>query len=590
MKKAISTLIILFIITSYNYCQNTKLPDKLRFFEIKESNQVSTASTDFNTKNAAQSENVEFGDAPDVGWSKQFGGSAEDFITSVKTDSHNNIYVTGVYSETMTVQNVTLSSVGIREAFLAKFCSEGNLIWLNSIPSNPGFETYLTDLYISPNNKLFILGHYTGGLTIEQFHFSNYASQQVFYAELDTAGNFTYVSNMESYTGKGVAIDINKHGDIYIASAFTNRLYEDVYTSFIFKYNYLHDLQWIKYVDKTIDDLIVEDTLLYLSGNYKRNQLDFDSVSLPYPVGFEDIFVAKADMEGTVFSAFTLKNVVGYGSASRTNIEIDDEKNILLTGCSRTGISTDADSIMNGGTFIAKFNLNGDNEWITKINEYVNESNLDVDSDGFSYIASTGVIYKIDVSGNIVELKPINKETFAVDINNLDEIIIGSDLYGRIEFLKLDESLKLLWKNEWAGTSAIANVVAMVTDNDANIYSLCETSNSINFENTDLNKSLFLTKHNANGDLIWINEFPYQGESIVWSQGGNFLNIDTVTNHLYIATAITDTLIISDIERILPSTNGKIVILKLDLDGKIIWAKTEDFQFIRFISGSSYRW
>ena len=64
---------------------------------------------------------VKYDTLGNVLWAKNYGSTAGDTANSVGLDAAGNIYVTGFYSGTMTVEGVTVTSKGIFDIFLAKF-------------------------------------------------------------------------------------------------------------------------------------------------------------------------------------------------------------------------------------------------------------------------------------------------------------------------------------------------------------------------------------------------------------------------------------------------------------------------------------
>jgi hypothetical protein len=65
-----------------------------------------------------------------VVWAKNAGGAAGDIAYGVALDNSGAVYVTGFFSGTMTVDGVTVTSAGLYDIFLAKYNSDGTLVWL----------------------------------------------------------------------------------------------------------------------------------------------------------------------------------------------------------------------------------------------------------------------------------------------------------------------------------------------------------------------------------------------------------------------------------------------------------------------------
>lgn len=75
---------------------------------------------------------VKYDTLGNVLWAKNYGSSAGDIARGVALDPSGNVYVTGFYSSSMTVQGVTVMSRGLFDVFLAKFDTNGTLLWLRS--------------------------------------------------------------------------------------------------------------------------------------------------------------------------------------------------------------------------------------------------------------------------------------------------------------------------------------------------------------------------------------------------------------------------------------------------------------------------
>ncbi len=66
-------------------------------------------------------------------FAKSFGGKADVIATCIDASFNNlYIYMSGYYEGSMTIGNKTLTSIGKKDFFLAKFDSDGNLVWARS--------------------------------------------------------------------------------------------------------------------------------------------------------------------------------------------------------------------------------------------------------------------------------------------------------------------------------------------------------------------------------------------------------------------------------------------------------------------------
>ncbi len=75
---------------------------------------------------------VKYDTLGNVVWAKNYGSTLGDIAQGVALDPAGNLYVTGFFSSTMTVEGVTVSSKGLFDVFLAKFDPNGVLLWLKT--------------------------------------------------------------------------------------------------------------------------------------------------------------------------------------------------------------------------------------------------------------------------------------------------------------------------------------------------------------------------------------------------------------------------------------------------------------------------
>ncbi|MFO8233812.1 MAG: hypothetical protein R6U04_00210, partial [Bacteroidales bacterium] len=76
-------------------------------------------------------------------WIYKIDGEGQELRSTFNTDEQGNIYITGMFTEACNFGNDTiLSSDGIGDIYLAKFNSQGHLLWINHIGRGESFQTY----------------------------------------------------------------------------------------------------------------------------------------------------------------------------------------------------------------------------------------------------------------------------------------------------------------------------------------------------------------------------------------------------------------------------------------------------------------
>lgn len=161
-------------------------------------------------------------------WSAMsFGGAGTDIGQAIKTDSSNETYVTGAFSETAYFHgsrpgNKSLTSAGGQDVFLAKYDSTGNLSWVVSgggAGDDQGF-----DIAFDAARNVYLTGTFTDSATFYGRSGSQKTvtgnAQTIFLAKYNSAGVLQWVQTGvsdigESNNGYGVAVD-SASGSVYV--------------------------------------------------------------------------------------------------------------------------------------------------------------------------------------------------------------------------------------------------------------------------------------------------------------------------------------------------------------------------------------
>lgn len=309
-------------------------------------------------------------------WGTYYAGTQAIYINGIKTDSQNNVLITGyTWSET----NISTSGSfqpnlkGFSDAFLVKFNSSGVRQWGTYFGGEN--SDYANDLGIDNNNNIYIVGT-TSSKT-------NIAINSNFQTQLSNSAN---------------PFSIPTDG-------------------FITKFNKNGNLIWSTYVGGDGGDnfstVVVKNSYLVAGGSTEsKNNMTTAGVfqELPDPLYPGEGYVCKFSLDGQR----TWGSYYG-GSSPMENIgsvEIDDEENIYVGGYTYS-----SDNIATQGTFessnsnfykgfLAKLNNNGQRIWGTYVGDinissmvfqnnsiYIGGGNMDFRTD---YKLTTPCSYKPD--------------------------------------------------------------------------------------------------------------------------------------------------------------------------------------------------
>ncbi|MDX2361869.1 MAG: gliding motility-associated C-terminal domain-containing protein [Crocinitomicaceae bacterium] len=146
----------------------------------------------------------------------------EDRGLALHTDSQNNIFVTGQFSDTLLFDNQQFNNNGYNVGFLAKVTPGGQLLWLNKLRAGMVMPY---DLEINSNDEVVVIGDFRGNMQYTDAGglnaISNPHSKQIFALKTDNNGMFIWSNTLGSendLSARSISIDSAK--DIYITGYF----------------------------------------------------------------------------------------------------------------------------------------------------------------------------------------------------------------------------------------------------------------------------------------------------------------------------------------------------------------------------------
>jgi len=157
------------------------------------------------------------------------GGTFNNGARGVDVDASGNIYLAGRFSQTITFDTITVSSVSSfsSDAFLAKFNSSGSILWIETAGDptigNTNSE-WANDVVVTPENDVFITGTIGpvaafGSITLTG------STRNIFIARYDTAGNIQDATSGGGGGGFAFSNDVNsictdQNSDVFITGFF----------------------------------------------------------------------------------------------------------------------------------------------------------------------------------------------------------------------------------------------------------------------------------------------------------------------------------------------------------------------------------
>ncbi|MEM9888485.1 MAG: HYR domain-containing protein, partial [Bacteroidota bacterium] len=166
----------------------------------------------------------------------RFGGSGEELAKAMQLDGDGNIYLTGVFENSLNIGGKILNSEGGKDIFVAKFDPNRRSLWAFSIGGEA--DDFVNDISIDLSNNVFLAGHFESDLlefpisssrpTISgtEAHNTDFPNTtDAFFAKYrpvlngDIAYDWSYAIG-DSGNDRVEAIAVNKEGEIFVGGAY----------------------------------------------------------------------------------------------------------------------------------------------------------------------------------------------------------------------------------------------------------------------------------------------------------------------------------------------------------------------------------
>lgn len=171
----------------------------------------------------------------EIEWLKQLTGSGSVYFTAMTVDVNNNILVTGAVRDTMDFdpgdQLSEIVSPEVNNTFIAKYSSNGDLIWAREVNTNPNsFDHGAQGIGTDQWGNVFAVGSYFGEVDFDpgpEVFTLNTEEAKTYVLKLNTDGEFVWVrgiggnvdDNAIEYTDPLV---VDAEGNTYVTGHLTS--------------------------------------------------------------------------------------------------------------------------------------------------------------------------------------------------------------------------------------------------------------------------------------------------------------------------------------------------------------------------------
>jgi hypothetical protein len=337
--------------------------------------------------------------APEFEWAVRAGGTEADAASRIAVDASGNSYITGIFRGTATFGTTNLTSSGSTDIFIAKYDASGNVLWAKQAGGT--VIDAGKNIAVDSSSNSYITGEFLGSVTFDNITLTSNGDYDAFIAKYDAFGNVLWARQSGGTgleVGRGIAVDGS--GNCFITGYFNGTAVFDsttltssgAYDVYIAKYDANGNFQWANKAGSSGEDFARNVAIdgngnSYITGTFK-GIASFGSTTLTSS-GLEDLFIAKYDASGNVLWA---KRAGGTNKDAANGIDVDASGNSAVSG-EFQGTATFGSTMLTSTNslpdiFIARYDPSGNVLWALSAGGSANDfgRNIAVDGSGNSYV------------------------------------------------------------------------------------------------------------------------------------------------------------------------------------------------------------
>ncbi|MEI8135280.1 MAG: hypothetical protein WCH46_09465 [bacterium] len=316
-------------------------------------------------------------------WAKRAGGERDEFSYAIAVDKNGDCIICGSFYDHITFGGDTITSRGQHDIFIAKYSTNGDLIWAKTAGGK--YADHAVTLSLDKSGNIYVGGFFKdtmwfgSNVTITTKRNQTF---DMFIAKFNPSGDISWAKEISGspyyYTpDDGLAIVAEPNGSLYVVGSFQQSAQFDTtiitnnasYGFFLAEYSATGKLVTLKSSSKdgsmitgrriTID----KKGNLYIAGTYTVNAIFGDHSLISNNLGNMELFVTKYDPKLNVEWAQTSS---GFGMKQPTAITTDEDGNLLVAGLFRDTAIFGPSTISTAGTesyFLVKYDIAGKPLW-----------------------------------------------------------------------------------------------------------------------------------------------------------------------------------------------------------------------------------
>ncbi len=394
-------------------------------------------------------------------WAKTGGSYFSDLGGDLAIGKDGSVYNAGDFRAALLVDSFILNDDGYtdHDAYLLKYRSDGTLAWAKTFGGNPGYDR-LSAVCVGEDGNLYLAGVFTDSIVLGTTTLYAKGKRDVMLLKMDTAGTVLWALNAGGTGDDEVNLEWQSGGlsvwgnQLTLTGRFDSSAHfsglsgidtasvaaPDGQGLFVARYSSSGDLAWVKTIHPNGTAVIADNAMdvhgnVFSTGFFSGTSLKFGSFELDKRGGPSEIFVSKHDSSGNFLWATC---VGGNADDVAYALAVDGEGNVIVTGVYFSSpLLFGTASLANAGEhdlFLAKYNPNGGLLWARQIGTSDYELGYSVATDAANNIYLSGFLSALAFHGS--STLPYQPAVAKFDPNG--ELIWAADTdTGNVEGLSL---------------------------------------------------------------------------------------------------------------------------------------------------------
>lgn len=316
-------------------------------------------------------------------WATPFGGGAEDTAMACATDPDGNSYVTGHFYGVANFDGIVLQGRGDLDAFVAKFGSNGRIIWATRAGSTNTDEG--RGIAFDQTGNVFVTGVFRNEADFGPTNLTSAGRDDAFLAKYSPAGQLIWVRQMGGTNfdaSRGVAVDST--GNCYTTGSFqgaasfggTNLTAFGNSDIFVAKHSSAGELLWVRQAGGTnLDEgravAVSSSGDYFVTGGF-GGSANFGSTNLQ-TADPGDVFVGHYRADGQLVWLAQAGGTNQFAGDAGSGVGLDAEGSCFVTGTVFPSLTASFGSTNLPGTslgstiFLAKYSRDGTLLWVRPV-------------------------------------------------------------------------------------------------------------------------------------------------------------------------------------------------------------------------------